>query len=110
VGPWCGPARARLGVAAGALTGVRCRRLHAAVVAGQSRRVRPVPERGDACTPVILALLAWGDRWMAQEHGRSLTLVHEPWGGPVTPQLHCPNCGGRIEPADTRHVLVAEVH
>lgn len=50
------------------------------MVAGQSRRVRPEPERGDACTPVILALLAWGDRWMAQEHGRSLTLVHEPWG------------------------------
>jgi DNA-binding HxlR family transcriptional regulator len=62
-------------------------------------------EKGDALYPVILSLLAWGDQWMAHAHGRSLTLVHEPCGSSVTPQLRCPSCGGSMESADTRHVI-----
>ncbi len=63
--------------------------------------------KGDGLYPVILSLLAWGDQWMAHEDGTSLTVVHEPCGASVTPQLSCPSCGGRIEPAATRHVLAA---
>jgi DNA-binding HxlR family transcriptional regulator len=63
--------------------------------------------KGDGLYPVILSLLAWGDRWLADERGRSLTVVHEPCGASVTPQLRCPSCGERIEPGATRHVLAA---
>jgi DNA-binding HxlR family transcriptional regulator len=61
--------------------------------------------KGNGLHPVILSLLAWGDEWMAHEQGRSLALVHEPCGTSVTPELRCPNCGGRVDPAHTRHVI-----
>jgi DNA-binding HxlR family transcriptional regulator len=63
-------------------------------------------EKGRDLYPVILSLLAWGDRWAAHEEGTSLTLVHEPCGASVTPQLRCPACDEHIEHADTRHVIV----
>jgi DNA-binding HxlR family transcriptional regulator len=62
-------------------------------------------EKGNGLYPVILSLLAWGDRWRAHEDGPSLTLVHEACGNSVTPQLSCPDCGGHIEPAAMQHVL-----
>jgi DNA-binding HxlR family transcriptional regulator len=62
-------------------------------------------EKGRGLYPVILSLLAWGDQWMAHEEGRPLTLVHEPCGASVVPQLRCPVCGEHVEHADTRHVI-----
>ena len=56
-------------------------------------------DKGSGLHPVIVSLLAWGDQWMPHEDGRSLTLVHEPCAA-VTPELRCPHCDGRIEPAD----------
>jgi DNA-binding HxlR family transcriptional regulator len=64
-------------------------------------------DKGAGLHPVIVSLLAWGDQWMPHEDGRSLTLMHESCGATMAPELHCPNCDGRIEPADTRHIVAA---
>ncbi len=59
-------------------------------------------EKGRDLYPVIAALVAWGDRWMADEHGPPLEMVHEPCGHAITPALACPACSEWIEPQDMR--------
>jgi DNA-binding HxlR family transcriptional regulator len=74
----------------------------------QDRPVRfeyTLTDKGKDLYPVILSLLAWGDRWMAHKDGPSLALVHQPCGATLTPQLRCPRCARRIDPSDTRHVI-----
>jgi DNA-binding HxlR family transcriptional regulator len=62
-------------------------------------------DKGNDLYPVILSLLAWGDRWIMREDGGSMTVVHEPCGATVAPQLHCPRCDRPVTPADTRHIV-----
>lgn len=57
-------------------------------------------EKGRDLYPVILALLGWGDRWMAGEAGPPLTLVHKACGHRMQPALACPQCGETINPRD----------
>jgi DNA-binding HxlR family transcriptional regulator len=64
--------------------------------------------KGNDLYPVILSLLAWGDEWMADDNGPSLTVVHEPCGSTATPRLRCETCGYRIEAGTTRHVADAQ--
>jgi DNA-binding HxlR family transcriptional regulator len=59
-------------------------------------------EKGRDLYGVIASLLAWGDRWMADEQGPPLALVHRPCGNRVTPALRCPACGDPIDPRDMR--------
>lgn len=66
---------------------------------------RPTP-KGHDLYPVIVGLMAWGDRWMAHEDGASMTVVHEPCGAEVTTELHCGSCEGEIQVADVRPVVV----
>jgi DNA-binding HxlR family transcriptional regulator len=61
--------------------------------------------KGRALYPVIMALLAWGDEWMADERGPSLTVVHDSCGAPTIPQLQCRACGGPIVAGETSHVV-----
>src|ERR1700710_333419 len=55
-------------------------------------------EKGRELQPVLLALLAWGDRYTA-ENGAPLELVHEDHAFHAVPV--CSECG---EPIDTHHV------
>ncbi len=57
-------------------------------------------EKGRDLYPVIVALLRWGDRWMAGEAGPPLALLHQPCGHRMHPTLVCPDCGERIHPRD----------
>ena len=57
-------------------------------------------EKGRDLHPVILALLGWGDRWMADENGPPLTLVHKSCGRRMRPATVCPDCGEPIGPRD----------
>jgi DNA-binding HxlR family transcriptional regulator len=62
--------------------------------------------KGAGLYPVVLSLLAWGDEWMLDDEEPSLTVVHEPCGEAVTPELRCPRCGQRLEAGDTHHVVL----
>ena len=52
--------------------------------------------------PVIVSLLAWGDRWTAGEAGPPLELVHAPCGRVLGASLVCGHCGKEIVHDDVR--------
>ncbi len=49
-------------------------------------------EKGIDLYPVIVALLRWGDRWMAGPEGPPIELLHKSCGSHVMPALTCPSC------------------
>ena len=57
-------------------------------------------EKGRDLYPVIVSLLRWGDRWMVDEAGPPLKLVHKKCGHRMHPTLACPGCGEAIDPHD----------
>jgi DNA-binding HxlR family transcriptional regulator len=54
--------------------------------------------KGRDLYPVLVSLLAWGDRWMANGEAPPLRLVHTTCGQQTTPALHCSACGEGIDP------------
>src|SRR4051812_28953167 len=54
-------------------------------------------EKGLALYPVLLALLEWGDRYLAGPEGSPIVAVHRDCGEPVHVELHCA-AGHRLEP------------
>jgi DNA-binding HxlR family transcriptional regulator len=65
-----------------------------------SRYEYRLTEKGRDLYPVIVSLLRWGDRWMADEQGPPLVLLHKKCGHRMHPTLACPDCGEPIEPRD----------
>lgn len=57
-------------------------------------------EKGRDLYPVLVALVRWGDRWLAGEAGPPIELVHRGCGHPVTPVLTCPDCHAPVGPRD----------
>jgi DNA-binding HxlR family transcriptional regulator len=57
-------------------------------------------EKGRDLYPVIVALLGWGDRWMADESGPPIELVHRACGHQMVPVPTCPHCGEQIGARD----------
>lgn len=57
--------------------------------------------------PVLVALLGWGDRWLAGDAGPPLTLSHRSCGHDAQPQLTCGHCGDNLEPEAVRAKLAA---
>ena len=53
-------------------------------------------EKGLDLQPVLLALVGWGDRWMAGEDGPPMVYVHRSCGNEIAPSYHCPECGEAI--------------
>jgi DNA-binding HxlR family transcriptional regulator len=41
---------------------------------------------------VILAMVAWGDRWLADEAGPPVTVHHDTCGHDTTPEVVCSHC------------------
>ena len=64
------------------------------------RREYRLTEKGLDLYPVILALSQWGSRWMADEAGPFLRLLHRSCGKTTDPRLVCSECGGPIAPRD----------
>lgn len=59
-------------------------------------------ERGRDLHPVIVTLMAWGDKHLPNPAGPPVTLVHEPCGHEMTPALACPHCHEHIDARNVR--------
>lgn len=46
--------------------------------------------------PIVLALNAWGDRWLSGRQGPPLTLTHIPCGAPLHPMVACDGCAQEV--------------
>ena len=100
-----------LGIARDVLT----RRLSALVEQGVVQRVAyreprargrfeyHLTARGRELRPVLLAMIAWGDRHRDDGSGPPLVVSHDGCGAPVGLAVEC-SAGHRIEPMDRLHV------
>ncbi|WP_067536422.1 winged helix-turn-helix transcriptional regulator [Nocardia crassostreae] len=50
-------------------------------------------EAGLELVPVLMALMAWGDKWATLAGGPPVDLVHHDCGKHFTPQVCCSECG-----------------
>jgi DNA-binding HxlR family transcriptional regulator len=57
-------------------------------------------EKGIDLYPLIVAMMAWGDRWMAGRAGVPVELVHRPCGHSIKPELTCPDCKSKLDPRE----------
>jgi len=58
-------------------------------------------EKGRDLFPVLMALIKWGDRWMAGPDGPPLEIVHRACGHSMTPEMVCPYCQEPVTARDT---------
>ena len=78
------------------------------VAAGSPGRLEyRLTPRGRDLYPVLLALMAWGDRWLSGDEPPPLTLIHRGCDREVSPAVACPHCGERLLPENTRARLRA---
>ena len=59
-------------------------------------------EKGLALYPVIMSLVAWGDRWMDEGLGRPLEHIHNECGKVMLPVQVCSECGDPIHAKNVR--------
>jgi DNA-binding HxlR family transcriptional regulator len=52
--------------------------------------------KGEDAIPIILAMVAWGDRWEAEKVGPPTLIVHERCGKPTETVMHCSECGAEL--------------
>jgi len=52
--------------------------------------------------PLIVALMAWGDRWLAGDAGPPEVLVHKPCGSLLKTAVRCGACHGAVDVRSTR--------
>jgi DNA-binding HxlR family transcriptional regulator len=57
--------------------------------------------------PVLIAMMRWGDTWMAGEEGPPLTLTHRDCGHKTAPFMVCSHCHEQID-ARAMQAQVAE--
>jgi DNA-binding HxlR family transcriptional regulator len=99
--------RRDLGVATNVLTD----RLAALVAAGVVERVPSregstrteyaLTAKGRDLYPVILAVMAWGDRWMAGGEGPPARVIHDGCGEDSSPTVVCGHCGEPLTDTNT---------
>ncbi len=66
-------------------------------IAGEHDAYEYAPTRkGADCSPVLVALLQWGDRHATPDGGPPRVLVHTACGHDADPRLHCSHCGEPI--------------
>jgi DNA-binding HxlR family transcriptional regulator len=63
---------------------------------------RLTPKGRDAI-PILLALVAWGDRWEAGRAGPPTQIIHLPCGKPTAAVAHCSECGQSLQLEDLEY-------
>ncbi|MHA6757655.1 winged helix-turn-helix transcriptional regulator [Streptacidiphilus sp. PAMC 29251] len=58
-------------------------------------------EKGEDFFPVLVAMMRWGDRWLADDAGVPVTLHHDRCGHDMHPRTVCDACGEDIAFAET---------
>ncbi len=59
--------------------------------------------KGEDAIPIILAMVAWGDRWEADRIGPPTLIVHERCGKPTEAVMHCSECGAELHLDELRY-------
>ncbi|MCP2341580.1 winged helix-turn-helix transcriptional regulator [Actinomadura rupiterrae] len=57
-------------------------------------------QAGRELVPVLMALMAWGDKWATPEGGPPVRLVHDGCGAEFTAQVSCSECGEAVTTAN----------
>jgi DNA-binding HxlR family transcriptional regulator len=68
---------------------------------GPDRHEYRLTQAGRDLFPAVIALMRWGDTYLAGPDGPPIVLRHETCGNPTHPHLTCDVCGQEI---DTRNV------
>ncbi|ADB32261.1 transcriptional regulator, HxlR family [Kribbella flavida DSM 17836] len=59
-------------------------------------------EAGRELVPILLALTAWGDRWVTPEGGPPIRFTHTTCGKATTATVTCSECGEALHTEDVR--------
>jgi DNA-binding HxlR family transcriptional regulator len=57
-------------------------------------------EKGEDLQSVLLAMVAWGDRWQSGRDGPPVRLRHETCGADTKAQVVCSSCGMPLRPGE----------
>ena len=57
-------------------------------------------DMGRELSPILVALMQWGDRWLGGPDGPPTVLVHEPCGTEVDLRFHCWECDEDFSPLE----------
>ena len=57
-------------------------------------------EKGRELQPVLLAIVAWGDRWTSGKGGPPVRIRHDRCGSETTAEVVCSCCGEPLEPGE----------
>jgi DNA-binding HxlR family transcriptional regulator len=71
---------------------------------GRSRHEYRLTDKGRDLFPAVVALMQWGDRWVADEAGAPVRLVHRECGEPVRARLTCDAGHTHLSARDTEAV------
>lgn len=63
--------------------------------------------KGHDLYPILIALLGWGDRWLAEGKGPPVQVHHRGCGAVVTAEIRCADGHGPLTARDTEPVLSA---
>jgi DNA-binding HxlR family transcriptional regulator len=73
----------------------------------QDRPVRHeyrLTEKGLDLWPILVSMLAWGDKYASPTEGPPLQLVHQGCGGTVNDRRICDSCGAELTVRDVRGI------
>jgi len=65
-------------------------------------------EKGIDLYPILITLMAWGDRWVAHKEGTPVELIHKECGKPIEPVVTCAHCGKPITARTVRANVLSE--